>query len=48
VKGECTHTTMTKQLMRSGVENSRDMNMPLSSKYCWLENNLQTAGACWQ
>jgi len=29
-----------KQLTSSGVENSREMNIPLSSKYCWRENNL--------
>lgn len=33
-------TTMTRALSSSGVENTREMNMPLESKYWCLENSL--------
>ena len=33
-------TTMTRALSSSGAENTREMNMPLESKYWCLENNL--------
>ena len=39
-EGRC-HTTMTKQLMRIGVENMSEMNIPWSSKYCCTENSLK-------
>ena len=34
------HTTMTRALSSSGAENTREMNMPLESKYWCLENSL--------
>lgn len=33
-------TTMTRALSSSGAENTREMNMPLESKYWCLENSL--------
>lgn len=40
-QGACeARTTMTRALSSSGAENTREMNMPLESKYWCLENNL--------
>jgi hypothetical protein len=34
-------TTITRQFISIGVENTVDINNPLLSKYCCLENNLE-------
>ena len=30
-----------RQLINNGIVNTRDMNIPLLSKYCCFENNLE-------
>lgn len=44
-KKEVTLTTIIMQFSNIGIENTTDMNNPLLSKYCCLENNAQFLAA---